>query len=210
MDRIIQWTWDRFGARYLWAWSVLAFFISLPIYFVLVSLPIVAFEKSGHYIEAGAATIVAVLVLVCIFLLPGRRWVRPAEQWAAGHDVDRAAALEGTYINARRATVRAVWGTAVWAVALAVVVGVIAGARWTRLVQYGTVAAAAAAAIQLLAYHNIVEAAWRPARIALAGDTGLGDSLPRSRPTFATRSNVSMVAVAFAYGLGGELGRAHV
>lgn len=205
MDRIIQWTWDRFGARYLWAWSVLAFFISLPIYFVLVSLPIVAFEKSGHYIEAGAATIVAVLVLVCIFLLPGRRWVRPAEQWAAGHDVDRAAALEGTYINARRATVRAVWGTAVWAVALAVVVGVIAGARWTRLVQYGTVAAAAAAAIQLLAYHNIVEAVWRPARIALAGDTGLGDSLPRSRPTFATRSNVSMVAVAFAYGLGGAL-----
>lgn len=205
MDRIIQWTWDRFGARYLLAWSVLTFFISLPIYFVFVSLPIVAFEKSGHYVEAGVVTIVAVLALVCIFLLPGRRWVRPVQQWAAGHDVDRAAALEGTYINARRATVRAVWGTAVWAAALAVVVGVIAGARWTHLVQYGIVAAAAAAAIQLLAYHNIVEAAWRPARIALADDTGLGDSLPRSRPTFAARSNVAVVAAAFAYAVGGAL-----
>lgn len=205
MDRIIQWTWDRFGARYLLAWSVLGFFISFPIYLVLVSLPIVALEKSGHYLEVGAVTVVAVLVLVCIFILPGRRWVRPAEQWAAGHDVDRATALEGTYVYARMATVRAVWGTAVWAAALAVVVGVIAGASWTRLVQYGLVAAAVGAAIQLVAYHSIAEATWRPARIALAGDTGLGDSLPRSRPTFAAWSNVAVVAAAFAYAVGGAL-----
>lgn len=67
-----------------------------------------AFEKSGRYIEVGAVTIGAVVVLACIFMLPGRRWVRPAEQWAAGRRVDRAAALQGTYVYARRATVRAV------------------------------------------------------------------------------------------------------
>ena len=38
----------------------------------------------------------------------------------------------------------------------------------------------------------------RPARVALAGDTGIGDSLPRSRPTFAAWSNVLMLAVTFA------------
>ena len=43
----------------------------------------------------------------------------------------------------------------------------------------------------------------RPPRIALAGDTGIGDSLPRSRPTFAARSNVSVLAVAFAFAVGG-------
>lgn len=205
MDRIIQWMWDRFGPRYLLVCWVLAFFISLPIYSVFISLPIVAFEKSGHWTEIGAVTVGAVVVLACIFILPGRRWSRPAEQWAAGHDVDRAAALEGTYVYARKATARAVWGAAAWAAALAVVVGVMVGASGTRLVQYGIVAAVVVAAIQLVAYHNIVEGAFRPARIALAGDTGLGDSLPRSRPTFARRSNVSVVAATFAYATGGAL-----
>jgi adenylate cyclase len=205
MERIWQWAWDRYGARYTWASCVIAYLVTLPTYLVFVSLPIVAFEKSGHYIEAAAVTIGAVLVLVCIFILPGRRWVRPAEQWAAGHDVDRATALEGTYVHARTATVRAVWGTPVWAAALAVVVGVLAGARLTRLVQYGIVAAVLGAALILVAYHSITEAAWRPARIALAGDTGIGDSLPRSHPTFAARSNVAVVAAAFAYSVGGAL-----
>ncbi|WP_179293508.1 adenylate/guanylate cyclase domain-containing protein [Mycobacterium intracellulare] len=205
MDRFLQWTWDRFGPRYLLACWVLAFVISLPIYSVLISLPIVAFEKSGRYIEVGSVTIGAVVVLACIFILPGRRWVRPAEQWAAGHHVDRVAALQGTYVYARRATVRAVWGAAVWAATLAVVVGAMVGAGGTRLVQYGIVATVVVAAIQLVAYHNIVEGAFRPARIALAGDTELGDSLPRARPTFARRSNVSVVAATFAYAAGGAL-----
>ena len=59
--------------------------------------------------------------------------------------------------------------------------------------------------VQLIAFHSFVEAALRPARLALARDTGLGDSLPRSRPTFAARSNVSMLAVAFSFALTGAM-----
>ena len=39
----------------------------------------------------------------------------------------------------------------------------------------------------------------RPARIAIAGDMGIGDALPRSRPSFAAWSNASMLAVAFSF-----------
>jgi adenylate cyclase len=53
--------------------------------------------------------------------------------------------------------------------------------------------------------HSYTEAAVRPARVALAGDTGIGDSMPRSRPTFAMWSNVSMLAVAFAFAVAGAL-----
>ncbi|HEX5253200.1 MAG TPA: adenylate/guanylate cyclase domain-containing protein [Mycobacterium sp.] len=205
MDRIWQWAWDRYGARYTWPCGVIGFLIAYPIYAILLSFPIVAFEKSGQYVEAAVVTVGAVLVLVCMLIVPGRRWARPAQQWAAGHDVDRATALEGTYSFARGATFRAVWGTGVWAAALSVSVGAMAGATWSRLVQYAILGAVLGTTVQLVAYHNVVEAAWRPARVALAGDTGLGDSLPRSHPTFAARSNVSMVAVAFAYGISGAL-----
>jgi class 3 adenylate cyclase len=51
--------------------------------------------------------------------------------------------------------------------------------------------------------HSIVEAMLRPARAAIAGDTGIGDSLPRSRPTFAAWSNISMLAVAFVFAAAG-------
>ena len=43
----------------------------------------------------------------------------------------------------------------------------------------------------------------RPARVAIAGDTGIGDSLPRSRPTFAAWSNVSILAAAFLFAVAG-------
>ena len=50
-----------------------------------------------------------------------------------------------------------------------------------------------------------MEPALRPARIALAGDTAIGDSLPRCRPTFAGRSNRVLVsAVAFVFANGGR------
>jgi adenylate cyclase len=50
-----------------------------------------------------------------------------------------------------------------------------------------------------------VEAALRPARVAIAGDTGIGDSLPRPRPTFAAWSNVSMLAAAFLFAAAGAM-----
>ncbi len=203
MDRIWQWTWDRYGARYMWALCVSAFSVSLWIYLPVLSFPIVAVEKSGRYVEAAAVTVVAVLVIVCILLLPDRGLIRLVEQWAAGHEVDRATALEGTYIWTRRATSRAVWAYGVWAAVLSVVVGAIAGATWSRLIGYGILGAVLGVASNLLAYHSGVEAIMRPPRIALAADTGIGDSLPRPRPTFAARSNVSVIAVAFVFAVSG-------
>src|ERR1700754_2226692 len=107
MDRIWQWAWARHGTRYGWVLFAVGFPVSLPVY-LLLSLPIVAFEKSGHYVESAAVTFVAVLALVCVIALPGRRWMRLVEQWAAGHEVDRATALENTYTYARKTSFRAV------------------------------------------------------------------------------------------------------
>src|ERR1700739_3770968 len=98
MDRIWQWTWDRYGARYTWALCVIGFLFTLWVYLPVLSFPIVAFEKSGRYIEAAAVTVVAGLVIVCILFLPDRRLIRIVAQWAAGHEVDRATALEDTCI----------------------------------------------------------------------------------------------------------------
>jgi adenylate cyclase len=204
MDRIWQWAWDRYAARYTWVCFVGGYLISLPIY-LLVSFPIVAFEKSDHYAEAAALTTVAVFALVFLIQLPGHRWLRLVEQWAAGRTIDPATALKATYWYGRRAASRAVWTTGVWAAGLSVVVGMVAGATPSRLVQYGLLGVVFGAGVQLIAIHSVFESALRPARVAIAGDTGIGDSLPRARPTFAARSNVSMVAVALVFATTGAL-----
>lgn len=95
--------------------------------------------------------------------------------------------------------------TAVWATILAVVVGAIAGATWWRVVQYGVWGAVLGATTQLAASHSFSEVSLRPARAALAGDTGIGDSLPRSRPTFAAWANMFMLGVAFVFALAGAM-----
>jgi len=107
------------------------------------------------------------------------------EQWAVGQQVDRARALEDTYTFARTAIARVVVANAVSLAVVLVLVGAIAGASASRLVQYGIVGATFGAAVLLPGVHSFVEGALRPARIAIVGDTGIGDSLPRSRPTFA-------------------------
>ena len=184
--------------------GAIAFVLVLPSY-VVVSLVVVVFEDSDRYAEAAAVTVVVVLVQCYLFLPPGRRRFGLAEQWAAGHEVDRATALEYTYIYARGAVARGVVVGAISICLLLVVVGAIAGATGSRLVQYGILGAAFGTANLLIAAHSFVEAAMRPARIAIAGDTGIGDSLPRSRPTFAGWSNVFMLAVAFNFAAGGAL-----
>ena len=180
------------------------FVLVLPSY-VVVSFIVVAFEDSDRYAEAAAVTIVVVLAQCYLFLPPGRRRFGLVEQWAAGHEVDPATALEYTYICARRAVARGVVGGAISIAVLLVVVGAIAGASGSRLVQYGILGAAIGTANLLIASHSFVEAAMRPARVAIAGDTGIGDSLPRSRPTFAAWSNVFVLAVAFNFAAGGAL-----
>jgi HAMP domain-containing protein len=204
MERIWQWTWDRYGARYSWVICAVDFAVVLPSYFV-VSFVVVAFENSDRYVEAAAVTVVVVLAQCYLFLSAGRRRLGLTEQWAAGHEVDRAKALEATCTWARVAVARGVVGGAISIALLLVVVGAIAGASGSRLVQYGILGAALGTGNLLIAAHSFVEAAMRPARVAIAGDTGIGDSLPRSRPTFAAWSNVFMLAVAFNFAVAGAL-----
>jgi class 3 adenylate cyclase len=198
MDRIWQWAWDRYGARYSWAIYAVAFPAYLPIYLV-PSLVVVASEKSDLYAEAATAAIIAVLVQAYAMVRPGLGSIRVVEQWAACRAVDPVTALDATYTYARGAVPRAVGGTAVAISLLLVVVGATAGATGSRLVQYAILGAAYGTSVQLISVHSAVEAILRPARLAIAGDTGLGDSLPRSRPSFAAWSNVSVLAVAFTY-----------
>jgi adenylate cyclase len=207
MDRIWQWAWDRYGTRLTrYRLALLAAFLPVTLSVYLpVTLSIAAFEKSGHYLEAAIVTAGAVLVLVYLMVSLGSREMRLVEQWASGHEVDRATALEGTYSLARRSSSVMVRSTGVWAAVLSVAVGAIAGAPGLRLVQYAILGAVYATGVMLIAYHNIVEAVVRPVRVTLAGDTGIGDALPRSRPSFAARSNVSVVAVAFTLPLAGAM-----
>jgi class 3 adenylate cyclase len=178
--------------------------VLLPIY-LASSFVVVAYEKSDHYVEAAAVTVAAVPVLVYVMVLPGLSQSRLAERWAAAKEVDRATALDATYTWARGAVARAVGVTAVWAASLFVVIGAIAGAGGARLVQYGILGAAFATAVNLIAVHSTVEVGLRPARVAIAGDTGIGDSLPRSRPSFAAWSNVLLLAAAFAFAVTGAM-----
>src|SRR5882757_5897406 len=55
MDRIWQWAWDRYGARYSWAITVVGLPIQLSIW-LFASFVVVAFEKSDRYVEAAAVT----------------------------------------------------------------------------------------------------------------------------------------------------------
>jgi adenylate cyclase len=185
------------------------FAISVPVVmptYLIVSFIVLAFEKSDRYVEAGVATVVAVLV-ICdyTFLLGRRRRLGLVEQWAAGHDVDPAKALEATYTYARGVVARGRAGTFVGGAGLLVVVGAIAGAIGSRLVQWAIIGASIGICVALVGGRGFVEVALRPVRAAIAGDTGIGDSLPRSRPTFATWSNLAIVTVAFSFTSGGAL-----
>jgi adenylate cyclase len=104
MDRIWQWAWDRYGARYSWAIWAVAFASSLAVYLVW-SFLVVTFEKSSHYVEAAVVTGVAVVVMSLVVVLPGSRRFRLAQRWAAGDELDREAALKDTYTWARAAGV---------------------------------------------------------------------------------------------------------
>lgn len=165
----------------------------LPSY-LLLSFIVLAFEKSDRYVEAAVATVVATLVTGdYMFLLARGRRLDLVEQWAAGHDVDRAKALEATYTYARGAVARSWAGTFIGGAALLVVVGAITGATGSRLVQWAIIGASIGICISLIGARGFVEVALRPVRAAINGDTGIGDALPRSRPTFATWSNLSIV-----------------
>jgi class 3 adenylate cyclase len=204
MDRIWQWAWDRYPSRYSWVLYAISYALILPPYLVF-SFIVVAFEKSGHYEEATIVTVAAVMVLSYLLILPGNRMVRLVERWAAGHEVQSAMALQATYASARATVVRGLGAGPACTALLLLVVGAIAGARETRLIQYGTLGGAIGLGVSLIAVHSFVEAVLRPARVAIAGDTEIGDALPRARPTFAAWSNLSVLAAIFVFAVGSAM-----
>ena len=141
MDRIWQWAWDRYGARYSWVIYAVGVSQLLPIY-LFTSFVIVAFERSDRYVEAASVTVGVVLVLVYVGILPGLGGSRLVEQWAAGRQVDRERALDATYAWTRVAGARAVGANAVLIALLCFLAGGIAGATGSRLVQYAILGAA--------------------------------------------------------------------
>jgi len=204
MDRIFQWVWDRYGPVYSWAICALVYPAGLSVYLAF-PLIIVAFERSDRYVEAVVITCAAMVVRVYLFVLPGSMPLRLIEKWAAGHRLDPREVLAATFAYARRANVRVLATDVVWAPCVGVVVAMVAGASGWRLVQYAIVGAAYGAAVGVIGVHSFSEGALRPVRAAVAGDTDIGDSLPRSRPTFAAWSNITMLAMAFASCIGSAM-----
>lgn len=204
MDRIFQWLWDRYGPRYSWVIFALVYPLGLSVYLAFPLL-IVAFEGSDRYVEAALIVCVGMLVRAYLLVLPGSEPLRRFEKWAAGCEIDPIAALRSTYTYARRTRVRVFITDVVWAPCLGIIVGAIAGATGWRLVQYGIIGVTYGAAIGVFAIYSFTEGSLRPARAAIAGDTGIGDALPRSRPTFATWSNITMIAMSFALSTGAAL-----
>ena len=182
----------------------IALFLILPPYLVW-SFVVVAFEKSGHYGEATVVTVAAVIVLAYLLFLPGNRMVRLVERWAAGHQVQRAAALQATYASARATVLRGLGAGPTCTALQLLLVGAIAGARGSRLIQYGVLGGAIGLGVSLSAMHSLVEAVLRPARVAIAGDTGIGDGLPRARPTFAAWTSLSVLGSIFVFAAGSAL-----
>lgn len=204
MDRLWQWVWDRRGPRYSWAVYALYTLVFLPMWVTLPAV-IVEFEESDRFIAAVALGVTLDLASMVVVVLPGFAVWRPIERWAAGDPIDRLAALESTYAFARNILFRAVVASAVIGGILCVAVGAIAGANSSRLIQYGVIGITFLASIQVIAIHPFVEAFLRPARVAIAADSGIGDALPRSRPSFATWSNVLLLATAWAFTFGGAI-----
>ncbi len=181
-----------------------SFAIILPPYLAW-SLIVVAFERSGHYGEATVVTVGAVMVLAYVLILPGNLTFRPVERWAAGQDVPGVMALQATYTSARAAVVRGLGAGPVCTAALLLLVGAIAGARGSRVIQYGVLGGAIGLGVSFIAVHSFIEATLRPARVAIAGDTGVGDTLPRARPTFAAWSNLSVLSAIFVFAVGSAM-----
>jgi class 3 adenylate cyclase len=207
IDRLWQWAWDRHGTRYSWAVFALSYVVLLPIW--QAPLIIMVFEGSDGFLVAAGIAAVAEVVALWVIVQPGFTTWRLIERRASGDRVDRLEALESTYTYARAAVIRSAVVYAFLGGLLYVVVGVIAGAATARLIQYGIIGTTLFVAIDLIAIHPYIEAFMRPVRVAISANSGIGDTLPRSRPTFATWSNVSILATAWVFALAGA-GFAHV
>jgi class 3 adenylate cyclase len=165
------------------------------------SLMIVALEGSGRYVEAIVCTVGVLPGWAFLLVLPGSKRIRLVEEWAAGSEIDQVTALRATYDYARGAVKRAVWTDVVGGALLWVGLGAIGGATGWLLVQWGMVGIGAGAAVSMIGVHSFMEGALRPPRAAIAGDTGIGDSMPRSHPPLAAWTSVSVFASMFLFAI---------
>jgi adenylate cyclase len=206
MERFWQWAWDRHASVYSSVMMTVLTVMSLPIW-LLWSWLILAVEGSRHYVQAVAVTVVIECLVTYAGMRPGRRRFRLAEQWASGREIDRVEALEASYALARRPSVNAAraGATVVGFAALSVASAAIAGAGASQLVKYAILGTATGFSLFMIVVHSWAEGALRPVRLALAGNTAIGDSLPRSRPTFGTWSSISLVAAIFAFSVYGAM-----
>ena len=163
MDRIWQWAWDRYGARYSWVMWGIGVPLAFPFY-LLWSFLIVSVEGTDNYVEMAAVSVVAVAGMLYMVVLPRIGPIRLVEQWAAGHKVDRTRALGATYAWARMGAIRVVVFNAAWIAVLSGVVGSIAGGSGARLAQYVVLGAVVGTALGWTGAHATVEATVRPAR----------------------------------------------
>ncbi len=114
-------------------------------------------------------------------------------------------ALAATYAWTRKMVIFVVTVNAVLAGVLSAVVGAIVGVTGSRLVQYVVLGIIVGTALALITVHTLPQRIVRPARVAIAGDSAIGDSLPRSHPSFAAWSNVLVMAVIFAFAVYGAM-----
>jgi class 3 adenylate cyclase len=176
----------------------------LPIW-VLPPILIVEGEKSDRFLAAAGIGVFTELAVLYVGEQPGSKVWRLMERWAAGERFDQKAAIESTYTYARTVVARAVVSYALAGGLMCVAVGAVAGANASRLAQYALLGAALFTAVNLIAIHPYVEAILRPVRIDIAANSGVGDALPRSKPSFAAWSNMSILAVAWAFTCAGAV-----
>jgi class 3 adenylate cyclase len=202
MDRLWQRLWDRYATRYLWAMVVVSWLV-ITVSFGTAAGIGVAYQRSDRYLLALAITATTDLVYVSVALGPLAPTARALHRWAAGAVVDRADVLDGTFTFVRGATVRTIVCGAINGGAVMIGTAAITNASAGRTFELGALGVGVGLAITLIAVHGFFEAAFRPVRLALAGDTDLADALPRSRPTFASWASVTLVAAAWLFAVGG-------
>jgi adenylate cyclase len=204
MDRIWQWAWDRYASHYTWAVFLISFVVSLPVHLFWAFL-VLANEGSSAYVRAGAISVGLLVALVFVVAPPGASGIRIVERWAAGSDVDPAQALTASFAWTRRAAVRQVVAATISFGILSALVAALAGTSQSRIIQYAILGGAIGVALQVISLHGLREAVARPARLALAGDTSIGDTLPRSRPTFAAWMSSALLGVIFVFSVDGAM-----
>ena len=198
MDALWGWCWRRFGPRYSWAvFVVTAVALVLPVvltYSIVVAAEWDAVSAFGIPSAMGVAAIGALVTSVlpaAAYVLPGSAAWRDVERWAAGaEDLSATAVLADTYHVARRSIRLALLAWPVlFGLVSAMTSAVLLGGTW-RVAEWTTLAAVVGFTFAAVSGHFWVEAAMRPARLAIAGGGELGDRFPRTRPTFGTWSTI--------------------